>query len=185
MFPIGTNGYRLIVSSDARTWTDSRKRCAQVGGDIISIRSEEEQMSLIKIIEEKLPGKDAWLGANDITQEGDFDWSDGTTIDFHNWNYGEPNNWREEDCTHMAATFGYRWNDIPCSLKKGYICKIPGTFQFVTVISRTRTSALFKLAVPFALLSLEIFCKRSGYSVRSDKVRSKRNSPHIIIAIYR
>ena len=44
---------------------------------------------------------------------------------FTNWNRGEPNNAGNEDCAEFYGSGGARgkWNDIPCTHSKRYICK--------------------------------------------------------------
>lgn len=40
-----------------------------------------------------------WIGLNDRTTEGLFDWSDHTTVTFTSWEFGEPTvGSDEEDC---------------------------------------------------------------------------------------
>ena len=39
-----------------------------------------------------------------------------------NWNAGEPNNSGGEDCAEINAPFA-KWNDIPCSIPRGFVCK--------------------------------------------------------------
>lgn len=52
----------------------------------------------------------AWLGGNDIDNEGDWTWTSGETFGYTNWNTGEPNNVNNED--HMLGWWsGDRWND--------------------------------------------------------------------------
>ena len=54
-----------------------------------------------------------WIGLNDQDTEGAYVWSDGSSVDYTNWNSGEPNqSGGEEDCTNMWQS-GY-WNDLPC-----------------------------------------------------------------------
>ena len=57
-------------------------------------------------------------------------WIDNSTVDFVNWNSGEPNGNGpdgNENCVHMYASDGEmgKWNDLVCSNKLGYICQIP------------------------------------------------------------
>ncbi|XP_022088561.1 lymphocyte antigen 75-like [Acanthaster planci] len=57
-----------------------------------------------------------WIGLNDRAQEMLYQWSNGETVTFTNWNAHEPNNVNGEDCIELYIHSGY-WNDLPC---KGY-----------------------------------------------------------------
>ena len=53
----------------------------------------------------------------------DWEWVDGTAVDYFNWNEGEPNN--NDDlpyCAEIYKDWG-TWNDLVCNLYNGYICK--------------------------------------------------------------
>jgi uncharacterized protein YegL len=64
-----------------------------------------------------------WLGLTDRGTEGTFVWSDGTPLDATFWHKGEPNDWGSgEDCTHNYKSG--LWNDISCSGKRKYVCKM-------------------------------------------------------------
>ena len=52
-----------------------------------------------------------------------FQWSDGSKVNYKNWAPGEPNNGNNnEDCTEVK--YGTpQWNDMPCtSYMYGYVC---------------------------------------------------------------
>ncbi len=64
-----------------------------------------------------------WVGGNDQTTEGTWEWNDGTAWGYTNWCSGEPNNShglecvstsREEDCAVIGWAAGGCWNDYPC-----------------------------------------------------------------------
>ena len=50
-------------------------------------------------------------------------WSDGSPIDYENFNDGEPNSF-EEKCIEMIHGTGYKWNDAFCTNTRPYICKV-------------------------------------------------------------
>ena len=47
-------------------------------------------------------GKECWIGFHDATNEGQFEWYDGSVSDYSNWSWGEPNDWgwNGEDCNY-------------------------------------------------------------------------------------
>ena len=68
---------------------------------------------------------DYWIGGNDFDEEGTFIWtSDNTTLDFVNWNTGEPNNSNgNQDCVSICQN--KHWRDRYCHDVLSYICKAP------------------------------------------------------------
>ena len=80
-----------------------------------------------------------WIGYNDIAQEGNFTWSNGTETNYTKWGIGEPNNnflERGEDCGEIDFHQNGTWNDENCLRKRPFICKFRhGLLQFVTSLS--------------------------------------------------
>ena len=73
-----------------------------------------------------------WLGMHDISTEGHFEWSDGTSFNFTKWLPGQQDNWRsDEDCGEMKSGFENKWNDRPCSDTLNYfVCMLPAQQRF-------------------------------------------------------
>ena len=99
-----------------------------MNGDLTSIVCMTEQRKINKLIA-KYRNIAFWIGANDIKKEGRFEWSDGSPFYLTAWWVREPNNKGsrgQEDCVHLK-TSRYRrtWNDLSCSFKLPFICKIP------------------------------------------------------------
>ncbi|XP_053352050.1 CD209 antigen-like protein E isoform X2 [Clarias gariepinus] len=110
------------ISTEKRSWSESRQDCQGKGADLVIIKSREEQ----DFVEDLRKSDPAWIGAHDIDKEGDWKWVDGTAVTNGFWRQGEPNNVGEEDC---VAT-GYltvpvpNWFDYSCSLKYVWICEM-------------------------------------------------------------
>ncbi|XP_077861526.1 uncharacterized protein LOC144341898, partial [Saccoglossus kowalevskii] len=66
-----------------------------------------------------------WIGANDRTTEGGWEWSDGSAFAYFNWAPEEPNNVDGEHCVELVVSDG-NWNDHKCDRTIGYICKNKG-----------------------------------------------------------
>ena len=76
-----------------------------------------------------------WIGLNDIIQENQFKFFDGTTFDYgilingngtYPWFNGEPNDEFSEDCVELEVNlndFGY--NDVGCYHKFNALCNAP------------------------------------------------------------
>ncbi len=55
-----------------------------------------------------------WLGATDITTEGNFIWESGRPLTYHNWSQPGPDNSEGiENCAVMYCNYG-QWNDLNC-----------------------------------------------------------------------
>ena len=81
-----------------------------------------------------------WIGANDIDDEGNWKWTDGTSFDFganlsgsvfpwsNNPGLNEPNNaGGGEDCVELRPDRGWEWNDRGCGpeLTRSFLCNLP------------------------------------------------------------
>ena len=67
---------------------------------------------------------DTWIGLSDQRSEGNWRWV-GTQIhgQFFDWNPGEPNNYKNEDCVGFCINHEYRWNDFSCNDKLRPLCE--------------------------------------------------------------
>lgn len=72
-----------------------------------------------------------WIGLNRLNTDG-HEWTDGTGVDFTNWDQGEPNDgYGQESCTSIYTSNGY-WNDEQCGAQHGFICKKPSEGSWTT-----------------------------------------------------
>ena len=100
---------------------------------MVSVHSEEEHQFVVG-----LNGGFPWLGGRiDPGNSSNFVWSDGTTWDYTNWAKGQPSyNYGStiEDCVHLweaghlPASEHHKWNDVPCSHERNFVCK-KGTIE--------------------------------------------------------
>ena len=124
---IGTRSCFKRVS-ERKTWHDSMMDC-----EIIETRSslarilsvqEQKELSLYLLKEEE----EAWIGLNDVSNEGFYIWSDGSPLVYVNWTLFEADTnsslQNEQDC--VAATKSLWKLDI-CSKKKASVCFTPAT----------------------------------------------------------
>jgi hypothetical protein len=71
-----------------------------------------------------------WIGGSDL-KEGQWLWNeDFSPMKYTNWNYGEPNGGRSENCVnYMNQQYNGEWNDNPCGSSMLFLCKKKkGTF---------------------------------------------------------
>ncbi|XP_070535732.1 macrophage mannose receptor 1-like [Ptychodera flava] len=123
-----TNTCYRFAANDIVDWSTAEQTCVKSGGHLLSISGITEQT----FINARMYGMTSsvfWVGANDRTDEGGWQWSDGTPYAFVNWNSGEPNDYNHgstgEDCVEIIVNSGL-WNDHRCDQLIGYICENHG-----------------------------------------------------------
>ncbi|XP_016417054.1 CD209 antigen-like protein E [Sinocyclocheilus rhinocerous] len=110
------------MSSELKSWSDSRQYCRDHGADLIIINTEEKQRHISSFIKESV-----WIGLSDTENEGNMKWVDNSQMKQGYWARGEPNNFqgRNEDCIELMPSdlILNNWNDRSCSEKKKGICE--------------------------------------------------------------
>lgn len=119
------DGGTLLFCFQPLPFAEAGADCVAAGGHLVSIHDAATQDAL-SAAAFAIVAQDWWIGANDLDTEGVFAWTDGSPFDFARWADGEPNDWdHREDCAHLAAWAGGRWNDLPCDQSLPYICHVP------------------------------------------------------------
>ena len=98
-----------------------------MGRSLVSIKNQREN-SIIKEIIKRTWGS-FWIGLNDRSVEGNFEWIDGSVNDYRDWAAEEPNNAYNQDCVQLWRQKNYKWDDDRCVAAKRYICG-PGKLHF-------------------------------------------------------
>ncbi|XP_068604963.1 macrophage mannose receptor 1b [Brachionichthys hirsutus] len=115
------NGHCFHLYRTAKTWTDAKRECRKEGGDLVSVRNVEDQSFIISQLG-YASTDELWIGLNDISTEGLFDWSDHSAVSFTSWTYGKPSvSADSEDCVLIMGENG-NWADRSCDEKHGFIC---------------------------------------------------------------
>ncbi|XP_072042584.1 C-type mannose receptor 2-like [Amphiura filiformis] len=129
--------YLFEHNIDYVSYVNAKRKCDHLDAQLAVIHSQEEQDFLAGNIH--VDPNDNWhyyyIGLHDTEIEGQFEWVDGTPLDFIAWNPGEPNNAAGhvgEDCVGLWPWRGGTWNDFPCSKLCSYICEKPLEFTGAT-----------------------------------------------------
>ncbi|XP_052459458.1 CD209 antigen-like protein A isoform X1 [Carassius gibelio] len=115
----------LFMSTELKSWSDSRQYCRDRGADLVIINTEEKQRFISSLVKERV-----WIGLSDTENEGNMKWVDNSPLTQGFWLKGEPNNANNEDCIEMNVNREKlvwsplsSWNDLSCSEKKKGICE--------------------------------------------------------------
>ncbi|MBP7583083.1 MAG: hypothetical protein KBA61_03550 [Spirochaetes bacterium] len=122
-FSIG--GHRYCAHGEYATWHEARQRCADAGGYLAVISSEEENEAIWELLGSKWEHS-LWIGFSDSAVEGSWRWVSGEPARYGNWRPGLPDNGQArgdgEDCAEWLTSDG-AWNDLPCDVKSTHLCK--------------------------------------------------------------
>ncbi|XP_062323584.1 CD209 antigen-like protein E [Osmerus eperlanus] len=110
------------ISTEQKTWEESRQDCRQRGARLVIINSEKEQ-ELLTLLNIRV-----WIGLWDKDSNQVWKWVDGASLDNGRyWKVGEPNNYEgtSEDCVEIRPENDglMNWNDDECSFQKNWVCE--------------------------------------------------------------
>ncbi|KAL3836968.1 hypothetical protein ACJMK2_022370, partial [Sinanodonta woodiana] len=107
------------------SWFDANNYCRNLGAELVSLHSrQEENFAFTYFMFGFSYTGSYWIGFNDFDQEHGHRWSDGSLVDYTNWNRGEPNDATgDDDCVEYNVNMR-NWNDNNCYIAKGFVCKI-------------------------------------------------------------
>ncbi|XP_055346481.1 macrophage mannose receptor 1-like [Paramacrobiotus metropolitanus] len=115
-----------IGQEELATFDEARSKCIALGGDLATIRTEEDQKCIAPYSQYAelgmwigLQNKAGSTGATNIWHWVD-QYDNAEPVTYVNWMTNEPNGWGAT-CAEMYPN-GY-WNDESCSARRGYVCQ--------------------------------------------------------------
>ncbi|XP_069815227.1 macrophage mannose receptor 1-like [Dendropsophus ebraccatus] len=110
---------------EEKSWYEARDFCRAIGGDLLSITSNEEETAVLAMMSSHSAFyKPIWMGLEYSNPDEGSTWSDGSPFSYDSWYYGEPETDNgQESC---GALFGFRlkWRILHCDTRWHWICKL-------------------------------------------------------------
>jgi len=117
--------------TDKKNWTEAEDFCQREGGHLASVTSNATRDFVLEGMNRK-GLNDAYLGGNDIEEEGTWKWADCTPWGVTFWAPSEPNDAHyqpvgNQNCLHQilkwthsgAKGYDHKWNDMYCNRGMG------------------------------------------------------------------
>ena len=139
------------IGSQRTSYSAAEDYCLSIGSSLASIHSASDNSaaqslcSNTDVNSNNYISDGCWIGLNDLTTAGTYVYQDGSTTDYgfsggsptgsDPWQSGEPNNYNNEQCIHMADVFNFNWNDITCGASNYPICNSMFYFIYPNIIT--------------------------------------------------
>jgi len=123
------NSLFLIINIPTLKWSDARRTCQMLGGDLAIIRSAAENNFIFDLVKKQktFTAWGAWLGYARKADNKIY-WIDDTPLarGYTAWGRGEPSSLSEK-CGNMfgAESRGGKWNDLSCDLSPAHLKYAP------------------------------------------------------------
>ena len=109
-----------LACSTSTTWPLAETACDDLGGMLAFISSSGENDDIAELTQ-----RATWIGANDRDTEGDYVWSNGSSVGYDSWASSEPSSSDSLDCA-ITNNGGRRgdWAMASCESSYPFICEL-------------------------------------------------------------
>ncbi|XP_042590494.1 secretory phospholipase A2 receptor [Cyprinus carpio] len=117
---IFSRGAEYYFASKPFPWESVSFACKMMGADLLSVHSSEE----LAFIKEHI-NKDSefwWIGLSAHSAHNGLSWTDGSALDYENWENGRFYRKPGQNCIQMSSQSG-QWSAGSCKDRHGYVCK--------------------------------------------------------------
>ncbi|TRY88119.1 hypothetical protein DNTS_031499 [Danionella cerebrum] len=113
-------GAEYYFGSQPYPWETVSFACKMMGADLLSVHSSEE----LDFIKERITKESNywWIGLSASSTHNGLSWTDGSALDYENWENGRFNQKPGKNCIQMSSQKGY-WVAGSCKDRHGYVCK--------------------------------------------------------------
>ncbi|XP_042300037.1 pulmonary surfactant-associated protein A-like, partial [Sceloporus undulatus] len=113
-------GNKIFVTNEKVVdFETTLQTCNYSGGSVATPKNDMENNAVWEIVKEI--NKYAYLGIKESTVRGEFEYLDGTAMNYTNWRRYEPNGKGKENCVEMHTDGG--WNDKKCNQYRLVVCE--------------------------------------------------------------
>lgn len=106
-----SNGHTYYLLANGR-WSEAESTAQVLGGHLATVDDAAENAWVLSTFYLPHPGPFAlWIGFNDATNEGVFEWVGGAPTAYTNWDANEPNNFNGVEDFAQMGSLG-KWNDV-------------------------------------------------------------------------
>jgi hypothetical protein len=107
-------------------WQQAAGFCMAKGGVLARIDGAAQSEALFREARRLNSKSRWWIGLNDRSEEGRFEWLDGAAVTYTGWSSKEPNNGTcNQDCAALKKKGDGRWHDTHCGQPQPFICRMP------------------------------------------------------------
>eukprot|EP01084_Bolivina_argentea_P200679 343134_1 len=126
----GDVGYTYTLYETTKTWSEAEQDCQSNGGHLATITNFDDLAAILDANGWDMDNTQYWIGLNDLTTEGTWEWSSGRPCDYTSdgscksdrfWTYGEPlyQNTASYDCAYFKNG---QYGAMNCIVENKYIC---------------------------------------------------------------